>query len=368
MRLPNIAGLSFPAQWSILGVLSLTCAVLLMSGALPAAMLLGPMLAAITFTVCGGALRISGGAFALAQGVIGWMIAKFVLPLSLAHDVGARWPLFMVGVISVIVASGLLGWLMTALKLLPGTTVLWGLSSGAATVMTIMAEDFGADSKLVAFMNICGVILAILTASLVARFCGIAAGPVIHSAGWFAPVAWLSLAETLALAILGSLAARWLRIPAGALLVPLICGVVAARAGWLAIVLPPWLLATAYAVIGWRIGLQFRQPELERVTAALPRILISALALIAVCAGIGGLMSAVCGIDPLTAYLATSPGGADTVAIIASSSGVDKPLVMTMQLLRALAVLFAGPALAGFIAKQIAPLPTERIMPSDSIP
>jgi hypothetical protein len=325
-------------------------------GAIPAALLLGPMLAAIVLAARGGTLQLPGPAFALAQGVIGCMIAKFMLPLSLAHDIGARWPLFLIGVVSVIVASGLLGWLMTRLRLLPGTTVLWGLSPGAATVMTIMAEDFGADTQLVAFMQYLRVILAVLTASLVARLCGIAAGPAIHSAGWLAPVAWPSLVETLALAISGPLIARWLRLPAGALLVPLIGGVMAARAGWLAIELPRWLLAMAYAAVGLRIGSRFRQAELARVAAALPRILTSALALIAVCAAIGGLMSAASGIDPLTAYLATSPGGADTVAIIASSSNVDKPFVMTMQMVRALAVLVVGPAMAGFIAKQIAPV------------
>lgn len=50
------------------------------------------------------------------------------------------------------------------------------------------------------------------------------------------------------------------------------------------------------------------------------------------------------GIDPLTAYLATSPGGADSVAIIAASS-------------RFVFLLLAGPAISRFVAGRIGPLP-----------
>ena len=57
------------------------------------------------------------------------------------------------------------------------------------------------------------------------------------------------------------------------------------------------------------------------------------------------------GLDPLTAYLATSPGGADTVAIIAASTPVDVPFVMAMQTGRFLLVLALGPSLARLVAR-----------------
>jgi hypothetical protein len=53
----------------------------------------------------------------------------------------------------------------------------------------------------------------------------------------------------------------------------------------------------------------------------------------------------------LTAYLATSPGGADAVAIIAASSRVDLPFVMAMQIVRLLVALLVGPTLARTIAR-----------------
>jgi uncharacterized membrane protein AbrB (regulator of aidB expression) len=48
-----------------------------------------------------------------------------------------------------------------------------------------------------------------------------------------------------------------------------------------------------------------------------------------------------------------SPGGLDSVAIIAASSTVDLPFVMAMQTARFLVVLLTGPSLARFIANRV---------------
>ena len=44
----------------------------------------------------------------------------------------------------------------------------------------------------------------------------------------------------------------------------------------------------------------------------------------------------------MTAYLATTPGGIDSVAIMALGSGADAPLVLAVQMLRLFAVVLAG--------------------------
>ena len=58
------------------------------------------------------------------------------------------------------------------------------------------------------------------------------------------------------------------------------------------------------------------------------------------------------GIDPLTAYLATSPGGLDTVAIVAAASdNVNLSFVMALQTARFVFVLLFGPAIARLVAR-----------------
>ena len=56
-----------------------------------------------------------------------------------------------------------------AVKVLPGTTAVWGSSPGAATVMVLMANAFGGDMRLVAVMQYLRVACVGLVASVVAR-------------------------------------------------------------------------------------------------------------------------------------------------------------------------------------------------------
>jgi membrane AbrB-like protein len=335
--------------WAALVVLSAGLAALLLWGHAPAALMLGPLLAAILVTANGGKVRLPARPFVLAQGIVGCMIAHNV-PLSIAGDILSHWLLFAVGVFAVVAISSLLGWAMTHLQVLPGTTALWGTSPGAASVMTIMAEEYGADIRLVAFMQYLRVVVVAGVAAAVARTFGAATGHASAATVWFPHVDWLALAETMALAIVGPAIARVLRIPAGAMLVPLVIGAVLVHFGWLAIELPPWLLAACYALIGWNVGLRFTRGLLVHAARALPGILAGVLAMIVLCGAVAGMLVFVAGVDPLTAYLATSPGGADSVAIIAASTNVDVSFVMAMQTVRLFAVLFLAPVITKFIA------------------
>jgi membrane AbrB-like protein len=175
-----------------------------------------------------------------------------------------------------------------------------------------------------------------------------AAGP---GAAWFPSVPLGALAGTLLLVVGGALLGRWLRLPAGPIVVPMVLGAVANNLGLVSIVLPAWLLAPTYLVIGWQVGSRFDRPILRHAARALPRILAAILALVALCAGFAALLVAWAGIDPLTAYLATSPGGIDSVAIIGMASQADMPFVMTMQTARFLFVMLTGPWIARAVAR-----------------
>ncbi len=65
------------------------------------------------------------------------------------------------------------------------------------------------------------------------------------------------------------------------------------------------------------------------------------------------LLTLTLGIDALTAYLATSPGGLDAIAIIAASTHVDAPFVLALQTIRFLTILLIGPPLARLVARHM---------------
>jgi len=347
----GLATLPRAGQWALLVASSAGFGAALQAAGLPAALLLGPMLAGILVGTGGGTIRVPRLPYFGAQAAIGWLIAGAITPAILVSFL-RDWPLFLAMVLSTLVASSLLGWLMSRWQVLPGTTGVWGSSPGAATAMVLMAEAFGADARLVAFMQYLRVVCVAGAASLIARFWVDTTGAAAPAIIWFPPLDPRSFAGTLALAGIGAIAGRLLRLPAGAMLGPLVIGAILHATGVIAIELPEWLLAAAYALIGWNIGLGFTRAVLAHAARALPQILASIVVLIAFCGGLAVILTRAVGVDPLTAYLATSPGGMDSVAIIAASSNVDLSFVMALQTVRFFLVVLLGPPIARFIARR----------------
>ncbi|MBB5752330.1 AbrB family transcriptional regulator [Prosthecomicrobium pneumaticum] len=343
-------------QWAALVAGTVALVAVLEWAALPAALLLGPMIAAILLSTNGGTVRPPPIAFLAAQAVVGCLVARSITPSILVSFLD-DWPLLLAVVLTTLAASSLLGFLMSRWRVLPGTTGVWGSTPGAASAMVIMAGAFGADARLVAFMQYLRVVCVAGAAALIAGLMVDTSGAAPPAVVWFPPLDLLALGETLALAAVGGFVGVKLRVPAGSMLVPLVAGAVLHGTGLMAIELPPALLALAYAIVGWRIGGAFTRQALRHAFRALPQILGSILLLIAFCGGLAWLLAHFVGIDPLTAYLATSPGGMDTVAIIAAASHVDLSFVMALQTLRFLIVLLLGPALSRLVSRRLPPPP-----------
>lgn len=340
--------------WAALVIISALLAAGLVAAAFPAAMLLGPMLAAVAFALCGAAdaqLDVPRWGFAAAQAVVGCMVAKTITPQTLAfllHD----WPVLALVVGLIILFGALVGLGLMRFGSLPGNTAAWGTSPGGAAAMTAMAEAFGADIRMVAFMQYLRVFVVVVTASGVSRLLlGHAAELPAHSwsPGFDAPL--LPLAQTAALMGAGMFFARIFRIPAGALLLPMLAGAVLNSQGLLVLTLPPWLLWSAYAALGWFIGLRFTAQTLRHTLRALPQQLAATFVLMGLCGGAAWMLVAWGGVDPLSAYLATSPGGLDSVAVIAVGSGCDVPFVLSLQTLRLFAVVLCGPYVARLVCR-----------------
>ncbi len=348
-----------PGQWAVLLAGSAIMVALLELAHLPAALLLGPMLAAIGAAIAETGVRVKPAVFSAAQGVVGCMMARGI-PLSFLDVVARDWPIFLAGVLSAMALATLLGWILTRWQVLPGTTAVWGSSPGAATAMVLMAESFGADMRLVAFMQYLRVVCVAICASLMSIFFTNGGGHGVQEIIWFPAVSWTALAETVVIAVGGGLLARRMHMPAGSLLVPCIISAVLQGSGLIVLTLPPWLLAISYAFVGWSIGLRFTSQVIRHAMHSFPRVLASTLVLIAACAGFGAVLAHFAGLDPLTAYLATSPGGADSVAIIAASSDVDLPFVMSMQVVRLVLVMLTGPAVARMVARHVEAHPRKR--------
>jgi membrane AbrB-like protein len=347
-RLTGIGRLPPWLQWGFVAGLSVLTTVPLEIAGLPAALLIGPMLAGITVALAGSTIRLPRLFFFFVQVVLALMIASIVSKDFVGTFLD-NWLLILLVVTSVIGMSTLSGWLITRTGILPGTTAIWGSSAGAASTMMIMAEAYGADARLVAFMQYLRVVFVASFATLVAHFGG-HDGASVPPHAWFKPVPMLPLVAMLAIGVVAGLIGQRLRVPAGAFLVPFALASLLNSSGTVTIELPDWLLVVAFTLLGWNIGLGFSRTILMHARRALVPTILSILALIGFSGLLAGSLIFLLGIDPLTAYLATSPGGLDSIAVIAASSNVDIAFVMTLQTARLILVTIIGPWLARFVA------------------
>jgi len=342
------------ALWLALLACSLAIAGLLNRTGLPAAYLIGAMLCGIAFSLAGFQLAVPRKLFQCAQALIGCAVATSITSAILL-TIGRDWPVMLLVVAGAVFSGGFVGWSLIKSGLLPGTTAAWGSTPGAASAMVAMAADYGADARLVALMQYLRVLVVVLSASIVARY--------ILGAGHTAPLnalapaigsdsfLWPQLLITLGLAVVGGALGVWLRIPAGAMLVPMVLGAVLHATDLASLDQPVWLPAVASLLLGWFVGLGFNRDLLLVAFRILPRLVLSSVLLIGLCALLAWSLVIFLHIDPLTAYLATTPGGLDSVILIAMGSQADIPFVVAVQTLRLFVIILVGPAIARLICR-----------------
>lgn len=342
-------------QWALLLPASAIFVVMLELLHVPAALLLGPMAAGIIVGCCRSTVRIPTYAFRGAQAIVGCLIAASLSPKVIQIFI-ANWWLFLLIILSAVIASSIMGYTLARLKIMPGSTAVWGTTPGAAATMVIMSDAFGADMRMVAFMQYLRVLITSFAASIVAALVipdGVqGAVQTIFTVEWFPPIVPGAFAWTVIISVIGCLITAKLRIPGGYILLPLMLGGFLHGMGCVELQLPEWLLAISYALLGWRIGLSFDVDSLRHAYKVLPHVLASILILMLFCGILAWVLVVSFDVDPLTAYLATSPGGLDTIAVIvASRPYADMSFVMTLQIVRLLILNLICPPLAKFLAR-----------------
>jgi uncharacterized protein len=337
--------------WIALGVGSSLAGLFAQAMGLPAGWLVGPMLVALTLALVWEkhpSVPRWGRIVSLAVvgGVLASAFRPSVLPLISRHWLPVS--LVVCGTLLLSLGAGLL---LSSLVRIDRKTATLGALPGAASGMLAMSDPLGADARLVALMQYTRVVVVVVTATFVGRLMTGAAPQPASGQGLRAFSEGVDLlvqgtpqtyAATVLVAVLGAWAGTRLRLPAGALLGPLILGVALAELGVVQLAWPPGVPQAAYLVLGLWVGLLFDGASVKRAGRLLPFVLASTVGLVLACAALGWALAELTGLDGMTAYLATTPGGIESVAIVALGTGADAPLVLAVQMLRLLAVVFAG--------------------------
>lgn len=321
---------------------------------LPAALMFGPMVAGIIAALRGVSIRVSSPVFTIAKSILGCRLAIAITPAVLS-EFYSHWVLLVCVIFSSIFFSCVIGIVLTRLRVMPSSTAIWGSTPGAASAMIVIAQAYGADIRLVAFMQYFRVLLVAITATLLVWLIQPAVPQNTIAAfqwqDWFPPIDVPAFACTIGVGVGGTLLASLLHLPASAVLGPLLLGGVLRGFFGMDMQIPPWMLAISFVLLGWKIGLLFDRDTLRHVYKSLPAVTLSILALMLFCGFFSWILALALDLDPLTAYLANTPGGLEAViAISTSHPETNISFIMTLQTARLILLAAICPFLTKWLA------------------
>jgi membrane AbrB-like protein len=335
------------ARWLLIGAATAAAALVLDLAGLPSASLFAALLVGIV-----AALRMPASpdvplvVFRGAQAVAGVSLGVYVQSASLSAVADAWLPVALVsiGTLALSLAAGVAFARWTTVD---RPTASLGMVAGGASGIVGMADELGAEARLVAVMQYLRVlVVVVLTPILV----GIAFGHPHGTAGGPSPGDTPVIGDlrdwglTAASIAAGTLLALGARVPAGSLLAPMIV------AAGLSLVLgddhfdvPALLREPVFAAIGLQVGLRFTPRLLRQAGRLLVPTLLAIAGLLVSCFGLALFLHATGGVSLLDAYLATTPGGLYAVLAAAFGTGADTTFVIAVQTLRLFVMVLLAP-------------------------
>jgi uncharacterized protein len=299
------------------------------------------------------ALKVRREAFLPAQAITGVTIGAYLQSSSLSELAGSWLAIVLVcaGTLALGLAAGVFVTRRTSLDAPTGTL---GMVPGGAVGIVSLADDLGADSHMVAFMQYLRVLVVVLLMPLLVATLfhagtngGATAGgaPVLGGAeGW---------AITVGIAVAGALIAQVARVTAATLMGPMILSAAITLAG-ADFAVPRLLQETAFALIGLQVGLRFTLGSLRQAGAVLVPVLAAILGLMAASFGLAVALDAATSASLLDCYLATTPGGLYAVLAAGIGAGADSTFILAVQGLRLLVMVLLAPLAVRALVRRLA--------------
>ena len=318
---------------------------------MPGAWLFGPLAVSAIFAVRGWqAVKFPNPVYIAGQCIIGTALGSGFSGRTLGV-IPQHAGVFIFAVMFILATSLLNGWLLSRFTKLDAGTSFLGTLPGGAGAMAAMSDSLGADTRLVTAIQYLRLLIILASLALVSlllksHFPTLAHGaPLPSTTVLFQATPFVAgkFAALLGIAALGWLAGMKTRLPAGAFLVPTIlysilagCGI--QLGGW-----PLPVLATAYGIMGLQIGGRFHPTTMRLIQSVILPVFGTTLLLLAGSVVLAFLVERFMHISLISAYLAATPGGLDSVAAVATDLRVDTTVVISMHLVRLFCVLLFGP-------------------------
>lgn len=290
------------------------------------------------------------------QAVIGATIGATVTAEALTQ-LAADWPVAVPVTLATIALSVAGGLILSRLGRVDRLTGVLAMIAGGASTITAITRELGADERVVAIIQYVRVLIILVTLPPVVLLLFHADGNAVSTA---APATELGTDVAFTALSVGIGGALGVLVPVQTffLLGPMVVAAVIAIGGWLGpVAVPELVVAVCFVLLGLQVGLRFTRESLRTIARMLVPAIVMIVAVVLGSAALGWLLAATTGVDGLTAYLATTPGGLPAVLAIAASSDADPTYVFAVQMARLLLVLILAPVLARYFGGKPDPRP-----------
>lgn len=339
-------------KWLVIAVVLYVSGTRAESAGLPAPHLFAALLVGLVLSLGRVAsVQMPTWLYVAAQAITGVVLGTY-LSFSALRPIGANW-LAVVAITALTLAVSLaLGVLLARRTGLDRPTAALAMIAGGSAGIVATSDDLGADARVVAFTQYLRLALVVLTAPLLVRY-------VLHPAGAYAALgpreievesSGVAYFFCVAVAVVGAVLALRARIPAGALIGPLVLAAVLTGSGAVHRVTPPeFPRELAFTLIGLHVGMAFTPDVLRRVRTLAPRLFAYVTVLLVASGLLAWGLSAATSINLTDAYLATTPGAINAVLVTAFAAGAHTSFVFAVQTFRLFVMVLAAPALVRWL-------------------
>jgi membrane AbrB-like protein len=222
-------------------------------------------------------------------------------------------------------------------------TAYFSAAPGGLSEMILAGGAFGGDEARISLAHGARILVAVFVLSFGYRWLGgytpdAANAPAHSGAVAYPDLLWLGIAG-----VAGFFGARLLRMPAYALVGPMIVSAGLHVAGVTASRPPTELVAIAQIVVGSMIGARFSGLPLRLVLRGIVLAFGATCLLLVVAALFGLAVDASAGMPFASALLAFAPGGLAEMSLIALALGVDAAYVSSHHVVRIFMIVVAAP-------------------------
>ena len=317
---------------------------------LPLAWMIGAMCATTAAALAGVDVKMPQPLRQLMIAVLGVMLGSAFRPEIVEQ--AAQWSVSLALLfVYVVVVAALSALYFRKVTRYDATTAYFSAIPGGLNEMIMVGSAMGGDDRSIALTHASRILLVVLIIPFWFRLVeGYECSP--GAAGIpFAAIPAFDLGVLTLCGIVGFVAARLLRLPAAALVGPMLASAVVHLAGITESKLPSELIVVAQVVVGTGIGCRFAGVALARVLRAIVAAIGSTVIMLGVGVAFAFALNAMLGLPVAALVLAFAPGGLAEMTLIALALGVDPAFVSTHHVVR----IFLGVVLAPRAFRLFAP-------------